>query len=75
MNNAILVLNAGSSSLKFSVFIDEDGGLRLHLRGAVDGLTESPRFIASDASGKAIEEKTWAEGFRFGHGGAVELLL
>ena len=37
MSEALLVLNAGSSSLKFSVFLDEDPPQAL-LRGQLEGL-------------------------------------
>ncbi|MFD1692439.1 hypothetical protein ACFSHR_15685 [Azotobacter chroococcum] len=39
MQNAILVLNAGSSSLKFSLFADHPGGPELRLRGQIEGST------------------------------------
>ena len=48
MSDALLVLNAGSSSLKFSVFLDEDPPRPL-LRGQIEGLLTSPRFAARDA--------------------------
>ena len=48
MSDALLVLNAGSSSLKFSVFLDEDPPRPL-LRGQIEGLMTSPRFAARDA--------------------------
>ena len=49
MSHALLVLNAGSSSLKFSVFLDEDPRQPL-VRGQIEGLTGQPRFIARDDS-------------------------
>ena len=42
MSDALLVLNAGSSSLKFSVFLDEDPPRPL-LRGQLEGLYEEAR--------------------------------
>ena len=59
MADAILVLNAGSSSLKFSVFRSGGGELELSLRGQAEGLTTKPRFTAQDASGKSLSERTW----------------
>jgi acetate kinase len=53
---AILVLNAGSSSLKFSLFEANQGeaGLSLAFRGTVDGLDSHPRFVVADANGRRI---------------------
>lgn len=73
MSDALLVLNAGSSSLKFSVFLDQDP-LRPLLRGQVEGLLTSPRFVARDATA-LVAEKTWPAGTRLGHRGAIEFLF
>jgi acetate kinase len=74
MADAILVLNAGSSSLKFSVFLDgEPPGLLL--RGQLEGLFTEPRFLARDAAGQVAGEQRWAEGTRLGHQGAIEFLF
>lgn len=43
---AILVLNAGSSSIKFCVFALEGDGLRRDLQGQVSGLATAPQFVA-----------------------------
>src|SRR5512137_1827995 len=73
MPDALLVLNAGSSSLKFSVFLDRDPPHPL-LRGQLEGLLTEPRFIARQ--GKAIVgEKAWPSGTRLGHPGAIEFLF
>src|SRR6516225_4352787 len=45
MADAILVLNAGSSSLKFSVFLNGDLPRPL-LRGQLEGILTQPRFAA-----------------------------
>jgi acetate kinase len=74
MTDAILVLNAGSSSIKFSVFIARQGGLELSFSGQVEGLYTSPRFRAKTADGALLDEKAWPEGTKLGHEGAVEHL-
>jgi acetate kinase len=74
MADAILVLNAGSSSLKFSVFLDEDPP-RPFLRGQLEGLLTHPRFVAHDAADKVIGKQEWPEGTRLGHLGAIEFLF
>jgi acetate kinase len=73
MADALLVLNAGSSSLKFSVFLDEDPPRPL-LRGQIEGLPASPRFSARDAAA-LVAEKEWPSGTRLDHQGAIEFLL
>jgi len=45
-HDAILVLNAGSSSIKLSVFAERAGELALEVRGEVEGLYTAPRFVA-----------------------------
>ena len=58
-NDAILVLNGGSSSIKLAVFAERDGELALELRGQVEGLYTMPRFAAHDATGRVVAEKSW----------------
>ena len=70
MSRSIAVLNAGSSSLKFSVFVAATGEPRLVVRGQAEGLFTSPRFLARDESGAIIADTSWPEGTRLGHDGA-----
>ena len=73
MSDALLVLNAGSSSLKFSVFLDEDPPRPL-LRGQLEGLLTQPRFVVR--SGNAVVgEKQWPSGTKLGHQGTIEFLF
>jgi acetate kinase len=74
MANAILVLNAGSSSLKFSVFQDGEPPEPL-LRGQLEGLFNQPRFVARSHAGSVTGEKEWPVGTRLGHEGAIEFLF
>ncbi len=75
MSDAIVVLNAGSSSLKFSLFVARGNELELRLRGQIEGLFTAPRFVAKDADASVVAEKSWGEGVRLGHEGALEHLL
>ena len=71
MTDAIVVLNAGSSSLKFSVFAGADD-LPFVVGGQVSGLyTAAPRFVAKDTGGNAIAEKRWDAEARLDHHGAI----
>ncbi len=75
MADAIAVLNAGSSSIKFSLFVAQDGDLELVARGQAEGLFTSPRFVAKDSAGKVLSEKAWGEGVQLGHAGALDHLV
>ena len=72
-NDAILVLNAGSSSIKLSVFSERAGELALQMRGEVEGLDTAPHFVAKDPSGRVVAERSW-RGTKFGHDDAIEFL-
>jgi len=59
MSDYVLVLNAGSSSLKFSVYAHgADDGLRAAASGQVEGIGTAPRLTAKDAAGKLLVEQT-----------------
>jgi acetate kinase len=75
MADAIAVLNAGSSSLKFSLFVPDAGALALIARGQAEGLFTSPKFVATDGDGKVIEQKAWGDGVKLGHEGALDYLV
>lgn len=71
MTPATLVLNAGSSSIKFMLFAEEQGTLAPALRGQIEGIHTAPHFVARDGSGQVTAEQSWAEGTAIGHEGAV----
>jgi len=71
VRDAILVLNAGSSSIKFSLFAEAQADPELQCRGQIEGLYTAPRFVARDAAGAQLAEKAWGEGARLGHEGAL----
>ena len=58
MRQYVLVLNAGSSSLKFCVFgRPESKEWRLESRGQIEGFGTSPRISARDAEGRIIIDR------------------
>lgn len=72
-SDSILVLNAGSSSLKFSVFATGER-LEVMVRGQIAGLHDSPAFRAMDREGRMVaEEPCGQEGV--GHAAALDFLL
>ena len=72
MADSIAVLNAGSSSIKFSLFAQAGDDLVLKLRGQVEGIHTAPRFVAKSAGGETMSTHTWGEGTAFGHDGAMD---
>jgi acetate kinase len=75
MTDAIAVLNAGSSSLKFSLFVQAGDGLELFVRGQVEALQTAPSFVAKSARGETIASHRWGEGTQLGHDGALEHIV
>ncbi len=75
MTDAILVLNAGSSSLKFSVFAVGGSNCESLLRGQVEGLGGKPRFVARDQAGEVVGTHEWTTGEQMGHEAAIQFLL
>jgi acetate kinase len=75
MGEAIAVLNAGSSSIKFSLFVTRNSDLELELRGQVEGIYNAPHFLAKKPDGTMAAEKFWASGTALGHDGALDHLI
>jgi acetate kinase len=62
MADAVLTLNAGSSSIKFSLFeVDKSDQLTLVTRGEVEGIGSAPRFVARDPGGAVLADRSWAD--------------
>ena len=58
MDDYALVLNAGSSSLKFCVFQRPAGeSWRLEARGQIEGIGTSPRLSVKDANGESLAKQ------------------
>ena len=72
MDDYAIVLNAGSSSLKFSIYrrpeaANRGGGASaplwtVDLRGQIDGIGTSPRFTAKDGSDARVADDRLAQG-------------
>jgi acetate kinase len=75
MHNAIVVLNAGSSSIKFSLFIEHAQTLKPDVRGHIEGLYTSARFVSKAPDGTVKAEKTWPESIKVGHEEALDHLI
>ncbi|MCX2721392.1 acetate/propionate family kinase [Roseibium salinum] len=59
MTDALLVINAGSSSLKFQIFTLDGRSLARKFRGQIDGISVRPRLRVFDAEGIATVDRTY----------------
>lgn len=66
MTSAVLVINAGSSSIKFAVFGTENG-LTRRAHGSIERIGEAPHFQGFDAEGKRLTEQSWKNGASMTH--------
>jgi acetate kinase len=62
MTDAVLAFNAGSSSLKFALFVldraaSRPASLQQRFRGQLEDLDEDPRFCVRDASGARVVDQ------------------
>ena len=74
MDDYALVLNAGSSSLKFCVYQrPDDSDWEIAARGQIEGIGTSPRLRAKDAQGAVLVNNSLDAGVADGHA-AIEAL-
>jgi acetate kinase len=63
MTETLLVLNAGSSSIKFQLFETlPDDLLGLKLKGQMEGIGTRPRLVAKDAAGAVLVDRAYEPG-------------
>jgi acetate kinase len=59
MQETILVINAGSSSVKFQLFaVALHDQLERRMKGQIDGIGSRPRLVAKDTKGKTLVDET-----------------
>lgn len=77
MTDHVLVINAGSSSVKFAIYpVDGDWRHRYLFRGELEGLGHAPRFRVVAPDGQALaDEALRLDGTPFGRRQALEFLL
>src|SRR5215468_3834578 len=76
MSDRLLVLNAGSSSLKFGVYeMPADADVALLCRGQMVAIGAKPRFTAADAAGKPLDGTSDPLPAIPTHGAALTFLL
>jgi acetate kinase len=62
MTNAVIVLNAGSTSVKFGAYGIDDAEPRLLCRGQIESMQGNPRFTVCDAGDKPLDAHEWGTG-------------
>jgi len=76
MAGIILVLNAGSSSLKFAAFTVTPAGPEPRFAGQVEGIGATPRLVARNAAGDSLVGHRWEGGdARADHAAALGLIV
>ena len=75
MSDLLLVLNAGSSSVKFGAFSYADGAVGdVVLKGRIDGIGIRPHLVARDAIGDLLVDRSYAEAEVRDHDQAIGVL-
>lgn len=75
MMEAVLVLNAGSSSIKFSLFtLEDDSTLALSSRGQIEGIGSAARLIARGACGEVLVDQALDPAEASDHAGCLRHL-
>jgi acetate kinase len=69
----IAVINAGSSSIKFALF-DDDESQRLLFRGQIENIGVAPRLTVGDAGGDQVAEHEWSP-TELDHKSATKVIL
>lgn len=76
MSQAILSLNAGSSSIKFAIYdvVDLVSGQR-RAHGQIEGIGSAPHFVVRDAHGAVLTEQRWPADSTLDHEALLPTLL
>ena len=75
MSQAIVSLNAGSSSIKFALFTLGPGGPEHAGAGKLEGIGTAPHLVARDADGAVLIDRNWDGGARLTHEALLQELV
>lgn len=75
MPNAILTLNAGSSSIKFALYGQGIRARHLVSRGAIEGIGDAPCFTARAPDATVLESQAWKSSAGLSHEDLLQPLL
>jgi len=73
MSGAIVVLNAGSSSIKFSIY--RGGAATPAIKGQAESIHGDARLAARDASGEVVAQQSWTPPKEAGHAAALDRIV
>jgi acetate kinase len=71
---ALLIFNAGSSSLKFTLYDVADVPLK-RVGGAIERLTDAPQLTVRNPDGKLLLQREWSPGQHPGYGNLLKILI
>lgn len=66
MSDALLSINAGSSSIKFGLFTADEAVMPI-ARGALEGIGSAPRLVVHNATGALLAERRWGHAVELTH--------
>ena len=72
--STLLVINAGSSSVKFAGFAAGTNEPRTLFRGQIEPLSDAPRLLVRDAAGVSLEDRAWPAGTALSHAQSFDVL-
>lgn len=76
MTAAILVVNAGSSSIKFAAYTVGGEEPKLDIKGQLQGIGSDPSFVMKNAASEIVDEHDeWPRGSSLDHAGAIDFIL
>ena len=76
VSEAIVVVNAGSTSLKFAAYaVDASQSLPLLCRGEIESMESVPHFVVKNAAGKEFVVHEWAKGRAIDHKTALHFVI
>ncbi|HEX7646880.1 MAG TPA: acetate/propionate family kinase [Noviherbaspirillum sp.] len=65
MSKGYVTFNAGSSSLKFSIFVENQAGLALRSHGEIERMSSNPHLLVKDGGGGVLHEQDFGESARY----------
>jgi acetate kinase len=76
MSQAVVVFNAGSTSLKFGAYaMGASEPPPLLCRGQIDGLNDDAHFSVEDATGKSMGAHAWGDGHSIDHKASLQFVI
>jgi hypothetical protein len=76
VSEAIVVVNAGSTSLKFAAYaVNASRSLPLLCRGEIESMENVPHFVVKNAAGKEFGVHEWAKGRAIDHKTALHFVI